>query len=124
MPLTSPNNQSKVNNAREQRTGGTPGVPLTPTAAAETDSDKSSYSEKQQKEQLDEDGTKKGVNIVIIESECSKEDNDNDTYVERDTLLEEAVMVESQTISINQAASNYVRPERPERPERPGVTSY
>ena len=106
------NNQRNLNAAREQRTGGTPGVPLTPTAAAETDSDKSSYSEKQQKEQLDEDGTKKGVNIVIIESQCSKEDNDNDTYVERDTLLEEAVMVESQTITINQNVSNYGRSER------------
>ena len=112
------NNQRNVNNAREQRTGGTPGVPLTPTAAAETDSDKSSYSEKQGKEQPDEDGTKKGVNIVIIESECSKEDNDNDTYVERDTLLEEAVMVETQTISINQSLPNYVRSERSERSER------
>ena len=55
-------------------------------------------------------GTQAGaVNIVITdtggtESNVSslKDDLDHDTYVERDTLLEEAVMVETQTIKINQ----------------------
>ena len=49
------------------------------------------------------------VNIVITDSGDSnvsslsaKDDLDHDTYVERDTLQEEAVMVETQTIKINQ----------------------
>ena len=108
------NNQRNLNKNREQRTGGTPGVTLTPTATAETDSDKSSYSEKQEKELLDEDGTKKGVNIVIIESESNSSSlskEDHDTYVERDTLQEEAVMVESQTIAINQNSPSHSRTE-------------
>ena len=53
--------------------------------------------------------TSGAVNIVITDSGESnvsslsvKDDLDHDTYVERDTLLEEAVMVETQTIKINQ----------------------
>ena len=49
------------------------------------------------------------VNIVIkdsgegnVSSLSAKDDFDHDTYVERDTLLEEAVMVETQTIKITQ----------------------
>ena len=102
------NNERNLNKTgREQRTGGSGGVTLTPTLppATETGSDRSSYSsEKQEQGRLDEDGAKKGVNIVIIESESnvsSLSKEDRDTYVERDTLLEEAVMVESQTITIN-----------------------
>ena len=58
----------------------------------------------------DEDERKKvGVNVVVVESESnvsslSKEDYDNDTYVERDALQEETVMMETKTIKINQTA--------------------
>lgn len=115
---THQNNQRNVHKNTEQRTHGAPSIPLTPTT--ESDSDKSSYSEKQEKETLGEEGTNKDVNIVIISSESTssfKEDNDHDTYVERDTLQEETVMVESQTIAVNQTFHNYVRPSGNNKPQ-------
>ena len=59
----------------------------------------------------DEDERKKvGVNVVVVESESnvsslSKEDYDNDTYVERDALQEETVMMETKTIKITSTVS-------------------
>jgi len=113
------NNQRNVHKNTEQRTGTAPSISLTPTT--ESDSDKSSYSEKQEKEMLGEEGTKKDVNIVIISSESnssSKPDNDEeDTYVEKDTLQEETVMVESQTIAVNQSFHNDKRSSGNNKPQ-------
>jgi len=115
---THQNNQRNVHENTEQRTHGAPSIPLTPTT--ESDSDKSSYSEKQEKETLGEEGSKKDVNIVIIPSESTSsfvEEYDHDTYVERDTLQEETVMVESQTIAVNQKFTNYVRASGNNKPQ-------
>ena len=81
------------------------GHQLPPTTASETDSDKSSVEEKQDRETLGEVGGKKGgVNIVIIEGragdEVGEESGVGGGYVERDKLCEEAVLVEPSTITI------------------------
>ena len=105
------NNLRNVTKNTEQRPAEAAGPSLTPTSNAapgDCDSDKSSYSEKQEKEELGETGVAKmGVNVVTVKTESDssalfKDEFDNDTYVERDALQEETVMVETQTIKINQ----------------------
>ena len=100
----------------EQRTGGAAGCSLTPTPAPSSTKIQESEAALNAGEV---DGDAGVTNVVVVDdagdgssgsSSLIKDDVfDNDIYVERDALQEETVMVETQTIKINQTSPESLR---------------
>ena len=116
--FSAPDKMRNVTGDSDQRTGGAGGRELTPTTsvsssagdtsklfdgkifAGDTSTTAGINSRRKLEKEISAGDTEHDVHVVHV---TPTHDDDHDTYVDKDTLLEEAVMVESQTIRINES---------------------